>query len=306
MTVQNIRPMKGPTDPIDPAKDLVKQKGPWWVSPKLDGIRSINIDGQQRSNTLKPHPNKYMNSRLSDPRLHGLDGELVVGSPTAHDCINRTTSGINSIEGEPDFCYYVFDVWHTARVGFRQRYGYLKRRALTLKREGFPIEILPQILCHTIEQVVAVCEDNYDAGYEGSIVRSFDDFYKYGRTTVREGYMFKVKEHEDFEVHITGFIEMQHNENEAKLDERGLTKRSSHKANKVAAGTLGKMTGIRVDTGEPVTVGRGKMTAAEALEVWQNQEKYAGCFAKCRGGKHGVKDKPRFPRFIVWRDPMDM
>lgn len=302
---QIIRVMKAPVDPIVP-EDLDPAAGPWWVSPKLDGIRSRADDGQMLSTSNKLHPNLYMRSVMSHPLLHGLDGELTVGPSNAPDCINTTTSGINTISGEPDFAYNVFDRWDIPDIGFRTRLGHIKRRVLACRRAGLPVVLVPQILCHTVAEVRAAVDANYDAGYEGSMIRSYDDGYKYNRATAKEGYIFKVKEFVDFEVQITELIEMMHNDNEATIDERGLTKRSSHKANKRPAGTLGKMKGVRTDTGEIVTVGTGKMKAEEKLRVWQNPKEYLGAFAKCRSGKHGVKDKPRFPRWIVWRDETDM
>lgn len=303
----SMRPMLAVSDPVDPltlGPDL--ERGPLWVSPKYDGIRSVHHEGVMYSRTLKLIANAHIQRVLSNPILQGFDGELVVGSPTDPNCIQNTTSGVNSRGGEPDFAYFVFDIWGTHNIGYRQRKGYLRRRVLAAQREGLPVFMAPQTLCQTVAEVEAAVELNYADGYEGSIVRSFDDFYKYNRSTRKEGYLMKVKEYVDFEVHITGFIEMMHNENEAEVDERGLTKRSSHKANMVPAGTLGKMIGIDTRTGKQVTVGTGKMTAEEKLHVWKNQEKYLGRFSKARSGKHGELDLPRFPRHIVWRDPNDI
>jgi len=305
MVDTKIRPMLALSEPVLP-EDLNPEAGPWWVSPKLDGIRSLAMHKEMRSRTLKPHPNLHMRSVMAHLALHGMDGEITVGPANAPDCINATTSGINSIKGEPDFMYNVFDRWDIPEIGYKTRLSYLRRQVLYAQREGLPVRLLPQELCTTIEEVRAVVERNYDEGYEGSIIRSYDGIYKYNRSTFREGLLLKVKEYTDFEVHVTEFIEMTHNDNEATIDERGYTKRSTHKANKRPAGTLGKMKGVRVDTGDIVTIGTGKMTAEEKLYVWTHQDEFLGAFAKCRSGKHGVKDKPRFPRWIVWRDPNDM
>ncbi len=302
---QAIRPMLAYSKPIDVAT-MDMSSGPVHVSPKLDGIRCLAMDGMPMSRTLKVIPNVHIQVVLRHPKLHGLDGELVVGEATAPDCINATTSGVMSRGGTPDFRYYVFDCWHTPRIGFRQRYGYLKRRMLELHREGLPVTLVPQVLCHTVAEVEEATGLNYELGYEGSIIRSFDGEYKYNRSTLAEGLLLKVKSFLDSEIHVTGFVEMKHNANEATTDERGFTKRSSHKDNKVPSGTLGKILGIDTASGVSITIGAGKMTAPEKLHVWQNQEKYLGQLAKYRYAPYGVKDLPRHPRFITWRDPIDM
>lgn len=302
---QQVRPMLAHSKPVEP-KDVNLSRGPVWVSPKLDGVRCLQMDGQSMSRTLKPLPNRFIQAALSNPLLDGLDGEVVVGSPTAPDCINATTSGVMSRDGEPIFALYVFDCWHTPRIGFRQRLVCVKRRILAARRAGLPVVLVTQTLCYTHGEIEEAVGANYEAGYEGSIIRSFDGQYKYNRSTFGEGLLLKCKESVDFEVHVTGFVEMMHNANEATVDERGLTKRSTHKDNKIPAGTLGKILGIDTRTGKKVTLSPGKMTAAEKLHVWRNQEKYLGQFSKARSGKHGELDLPRFPRHIVWRDPIDM
>ena len=306
--MEKIRPMLAHTEPVDPATIVVVPGKPRWVSPKYDGVRVLIKDGVAVSRTLKPIPNAYVQSLFGRTELDGLDGELVVGSPTDPHCINNTTSGVMSRDGIPDVTLFVFDCWHTPHVPYRNRYGYVKNRVKDINEilTHIPLVVVRQTLCHTSAQIVEAVGGFYEAGYEGAIVRTFDSPYKYNRSTLREGYMLKVKESLDSEIRVTGFIEMNNNLNEAKPDERGLTKRSSHKANKVAAGTLGKLIGDDLATGKEVKVGTGKMTDPEKLEVWNNQDKYLGRIAKYRFAKHGVLDLPRHPRFIVWRSKDDL
>ena len=87
-----------------------KLRYPIYTQPKLDGIRVIIKDGIVYSRSLKAIPNKYVQSLFG--HLHGLDGELIVGNPTAHDVFQKTTSGVMSKEGEPDVTLYAFDMWN--------------------------------------------------------------------------------------------------------------------------------------------------------------------------------------------------
>src|SRR5688572_8614407 len=82
---------------------------PLLVSPKLDGIRCLVIHGVLVSRNLKPIPNKWIQGLFGQKKYNGLDGELIVGSDTAVDVFQTTTSGVMSIEGEPDVRFHVFD-----------------------------------------------------------------------------------------------------------------------------------------------------------------------------------------------------
>src|SRR6187549_2369059 len=92
---------------------LEQVRYPVMVSAKLDGIRCLGTDNGPVSRTLKNIPNKYVRRMLSQALYSGLDGELIVGSPTAEDVFQQTTSGIMSVQGEPDFKWLVFDIWDT-------------------------------------------------------------------------------------------------------------------------------------------------------------------------------------------------
>ena len=50
-------------------------KYPIMVSPKLDGVRAIIIDGVVMSRSLKPIPNKYVQSLFGLEKFNGFDGE---------------------------------------------------------------------------------------------------------------------------------------------------------------------------------------------------------------------------------------
>lgn len=46
--------------------DLSKVRYPVYVSPKLDGIRCIVINGIAMSRSMKPIPNRYIQSQISE------------------------------------------------------------------------------------------------------------------------------------------------------------------------------------------------------------------------------------------------
>ena len=103
----------------DTATDISKLKFPLLVSPKLDGIRAIVIDGILMSRSLKPIPNRYVQNLFS--RLpNGTDGELILGNPT-EDPYRATVSAVMSEDGKPDVYFYVFDNYKFVG-GFQDRF----------------------------------------------------------------------------------------------------------------------------------------------------------------------------------------
>lgn len=101
-----------------PAGELIRL--PALLSPKLDGIRCLIIDGVACGRSLKPLPNKHVQALLGRAEFNGLDGELIVGSPTAKDVFQQTSSGVMSIEGEPSVIFHVFDDF-VETGGFQRR-----------------------------------------------------------------------------------------------------------------------------------------------------------------------------------------
>jgi DNA ligase-1 len=97
------------------ALDVHYQHNRVFVQPKLDGVRCTVQRGHAYSRSLKLIPNKYIQESFSKHAslIGGLDGELIVGSPTDPDCYRKTISGVMSVDGEPDFTFYVYDsVYH--------------------------------------------------------------------------------------------------------------------------------------------------------------------------------------------------
>ena len=242
--------------------DLAKIVYPVYASPKLDGIRCSIVGGKALSRKLKPIPNKHVYDTLSKNVLEGLDGELIIGSPTSKTVYTDSVSGVMRHTGTPAFTYYVFDM-HDAPS------PYARRRSLMLTSlglgnwAGFPqICLLEQNLIHNEIELLAYETAKVAEGYEGVILRSPEAPYKFGRSTVKEGYLLKVKRFEDSEAEIIGIEEEMHNANAAETNELGRTKRSSAKAGKVGKGTMGALVVRDIHSGVEFNIGTG-FTAAQ-------------------------------------------
>lgn len=284
--------------------DEAKLVYPLMASPKLDGVRAVNIEGAMRSRSLKPFGNEYTQMRYSTKLFHGFDGELILEEPTAPDVYRKTNSAIARIEGSPQLTWWVFDDF-SAAGGFSTRLGTLKRRVQDL--EGVRTIMDIQLLEHEIitdSQDLDYHEQHWvDLGFEGVMLRSFLGPYKFGRSSTNEGILLKLKRFDDGEALVIGVEEEMHNGNVATTSELGRTKRSSHQANKTGKGTMGALVVRGIGgpfDGVEFKVGTG-FTAAD-----RQRTDWLGTIVKYKYFAVGVKDKPRHPVYAGDRMKEDM
>jgi len=151
--------------------------------------------------------------------------------------------------------------------------------------------------------VLSMHEAMVAQGHEGLILRDPEGLYKQGRSTPAEQGMIKVKMFSDSEAVVLNVVELMHNDNEATTSEIGLTKRSSHKANKRHSGMMGALQVRDIHTGVEFEIGTG-FTEADRRELWVAPP--IGNLVKYKYFAYGVKDKPRHPVFLGFRSPIDL
>lgn len=280
--------------------DLDNLRFPLLASAKLDGIRAIVRDGVVYSRRNKPIPNKFVQAKFK--HLEHFDGELIVGEPTAHDVYRQTTSGVMSVEGKPSVQLFVFDHIKDISAPYSIRGKWLDDDIL----QKTPVHVVlhPQVIVHSLAELLTVEDLFLDQGYEGLILRDPNAPYKMGRSTAREGYLLKLKRFQDDEATVIGFEERMHNGNAATINELGRTSRSSHKAGKSGRGDLGALL-LRNSSGVEFACGTG-FSDPERSEIWAAQDHYLGKIAKYKFFPVGVKKAPRHPVFLGWRDRRDM
>lgn len=278
------------------ASDAVLEKlsFPLLASPKLDGIRAVVRNGVVYSRSNKPIPNKFVQEKFKHLEHH--DGELIVGPATAHDVYRQTTSHVMAHDKE-DFAvqFFAFDHIRDLNAPYGLRAKEIEARPGLVKHEHRLIKTLDALLTYE--------EQCLETGYEGLILRDPDGYYKTGRSTVSEGLLLKLKRFLDDEAHVVGFAEQMHNANEATTNELGRTKRSSHKANKHGKDTLGALQVLW--KGLEFEIGTG-MTDAVRKHIWENRDDFIGKLVKFKYFPVGIKDKPRHPVFLGWRDRSDI
>ena len=281
-------------------------------SPKLDGIRCTIQNGQAYSRSLKLIRNKHIQSELSDAVLEGLDGELIVGSPTAPDVYRTTTSAVMRESGEPEFTFWVFDNIQNITKNYRQRLTKLREQAKVWSSKtvlsmgvNLPVEILEAVDLDGMDELQIYEKACLDAGFEGVILRDGSGRYKYGRATAKEGELIKVKRFSDSEAMILGMEEQMKNNNEKKVNELGRGQRSSHKENKIPKGTLGALVCKDKTTGIQFNIGSG-FDDATRDQLWKYKDGLIGQTVKYKYFDIGVKDAPRHPVYLGMRDPTDI
>lgn len=276
-----------------------KLRFPLLVSPKLDGVRCIVWEGVAYSRNAKPIRNHFVQKWAKGH--HGLDGELIVGSPTSPLCLNTTQSGVMAFEGEPDFRFHLFDA-----VEGDDAFELRMRQVQDEMGAEVGIVCVLHEWTSTLEELQWREEKYVQDGYEGMMLRSPNGPYKHGRSTMREQYLMKLKRFVDGEAVVTGLEEGTRNDNVLQRDELGRAKRSTHAENLVGNGMVGTILAHDKKWG-PLRIAPGIMPHHERAGWWQkhmrvlqNKEQWDTLLGKTihwRSFGYGVKDKPRFPRF---------
>lgn len=297
------------TDKLKPmlATEAKEIPFPVYASPKIDGIRAIVLNGVPVSRTLKPIPNTFCQDFFSDKSyLNGLDGELVVGEANHPNAMQATTSGLMSRAGCPEFTFWVFDYWTAPKLPYKARLENLQAFFQSgYGGDGARVRLLEQVLINNQEELEQYEAEQLEKGFEGVIVRAVNGLYKYGRSTAREGYLLKVKRFQDGEAVVVGFNELMRNDNEAEINVLGYIERSSHTENLTPMGVMGSLEVEDLVTGVRFSVGTG-YTMQQRSELWAVRNELVGKIVKYKHFPIGVKDAPRFPVYLGFRDPNDM
>lgn len=298
----NFRPMLS-----GKVEDYSKIKFPAVVSPKLDGVRCIIIDGVAMSRSLKPIPNKYVQKILGSlgPEANGLDGELVVGDITDPQCYRNTTSGVMSVEGEPEFRFHVFDKIDHDNPSAEFSHRMWKATSFVNELLSPHVFVVPHKVVTSEEELIFENQKHLQSGFEGLMVRSPDGPYKMGRSTLKEGYLLKIKLFYDKEATIVGMEELMHNDNVAKKNELGLTERSTKKENKRPSGKMGKLIVECPDFDQTFKIGTG-FTDQERKDIWKQGEDLIGQKVKFKYQEAGTYVRPRSPVFLGFRNDIDL
>jgi DNA ligase-1 len=252
---------------------------PLIASPKLDGVRAVVGDGTLLSRSLKPIPNARVQTIFYGLPV-GLDGELIAGSPCSPNVYRRTMSMVMSEDVPIDgLKLWLFD--YQMEGPFTARYERLKVAVSELKRRGAQVELVPQVVVNSLDELLALESEWLAAGYEGAILRRADAPYKHGRSTLKEGFLLKLKRFVDGEARVLSVVEHAH-------------------------GGVGALRVRDVQTGAEFEIGTG-FTVADRETLWaarQNLRRWP--LVKYKHSPTGAKDLPRHPVFLGFRSNLDV
>lgn len=295
--------------------DLAGLCYPLIASPKIDGIRCITTDPILREDAclpvtraLKKVPNLHVRKMLAQ-LPPGLDGELTVPGQT----FSEITSSIMREHGEPRFQYWVFDylpMWSDPRRHDAVCTGYLKRLDMLTKvltaMDDRPewLRVLQTYEISSLGELLVYEQDMLAEGHEGICLRAPSGAYKFGRSSMREGWLMKLKRFRDAEAEVVGYEELVRNENAPVLNELGYQARRSCRADMRPGGMLGALV-LRRPDGVEFRCGTG-LAENHRIELWDVRDTLIGRIVKYRYQEHGSKDRPRIPVFLAFRDRKDL
>jgi DNA ligase 1 len=295
------------------ADDYIESKlrFPVIAQPKIDGVRGLNLNGKLTGRSLKFHKNLYTTNFFSHPRYYGMDGELAAEAETHPDLCRLTTSAVSTIAGEPWVLWHVFDLVNdqTRHMPYCDRLVALKRRIeemTEVHRSLYRVAAIKSVLCNDAEALLHQDTLWLAQGYEGTIIRDPHGLYKEGRSTPTEGGLLRIKRFADGEAVVLSVEEGETNNNEATVGLLGQTERSTHQANMVPNGMVGRLICKDVKTGETITVAPGRMVHSDRERYFLSPELIVGQTIKYKHFLKGVKDKPRFPTFQCIRAASDI
>lgn len=293
--------------------DLGKLAYPVYGSVKLDGIRVVITGGVVYSRNMKPIPNAYVQKLFGKKEYEWLDGELIIGDVTADDVFQVTSSGVMTQSGKPDVRLYVFDQYDYSNLPLcsKEHVPYSERLKKLMDNQSVisddNVITIKQRLLHNIDELNEFESMAVADGFEGIMLRSPNGKYKNGRSTVREGYLLKVKRFEDDEAKLISMEEFMSNNNEQTIDELGHKVRSHKKDGMVPAGKMGALVVQNKKFGL-FKIGSG-FSDAQRKEFWfkyqNNRNDFIGQLVKFKYQPSGIKDKPRFPVFLGFRNKID-
>jgi DNA ligase-1 len=301
--MKEFKPFLAPNQKVE-LKDISL---PLLVSYKLDGIRCIFKDGQMFSRALKQFPNVQLRKRfehlalLSKERDIILDGELLAKSITFNELSGLTRQLDHKLPA--DLYFYCFDV--IKHKEFNRPFADRLSDMVELNDEKFT-KILAQRYMTNHSAVELYFEEALKWGCDGLILRNPIGRYKFGRATVKENLIYKLKPFQTFDAKIIAVIQGTEVREgaEKKINELGNSVTSKKKDDRILINRACDF--VVMYEGKELKVSIA-MTNEEKEEVWKNRDNYIGKWIEYKGMKVGMKEDglPRHPVFIRFRIDKD-
>jgi len=272
------------------------------ASYKMDGIRCLFYKGKMYTSSLKYFQNTNVLTRfehlrkLSEDRGILIDGELLAKSLPFNE-LSGLTRQLDK-ELPDDLYFYAFDciVKSNFTKPFRDRLVDLQGIKL------IPVvKIIEQYEMIETDKVKQIFEEALAWGCDGLILRNPNSRYKFGRGTVKEALIYKLKPFETFDAQIIEVIQGTKVDPNAEktINELGRSVTSKKKGDRILIDKACDF--VVLYEGKELKVSIA-MTDEEKEEVWKNRKDYIGRWIEYKGMLVGAKDLPRHPVFLRMRD----
>lgn len=303
---------KGPMLAFNKIPDLDSLTYPMFASAKLDGVRCIIKEGEIVSRTLKPIRNKNVKAMLqmlADQNKNDgwvFDGELYSHMVSFQEIVGCVMSHDKPLP--PGLFYAVIDMmrldeWNE-ETSSSFSVHYKDMHIIAHAGTAPHIRRIKQTLVHDADEARHAFDVFLGYSYEGLMLRCPTRGYKHGRTTLKENWLFKFKNWLDYDGEIIEVIEKKAMKEgiERKKDAMGHLEHSHKKDDYEQVGTMGALR-VRLDAGREVKIGTWKgLTDETRQSLWDDRENIVGRWVRFKGQAAGIKDLPRIPCNLEFRD----
>lgn len=265
------------------------------VTDKFDGWRALRTETGAVTRKLKPIPNVHVRTWMEDRVPIGFDGELV-----SEGMFNDSQSHFSSHDAILPFTFHIFDDFNVWNQPYQERVERLMRFRDSAQGVSGMLQFeIPRV----VKDFAALQKEEDEAvtlrKREGLILRVPWGKYKFGRSTMGEALMLKLKRWEDAEATIVGFEPLMRNTNTPKLDAFGRQERGHGIDGMLPTNTLGAFTVFSEEFGT-FNIG-GPFTELQRCNFWNTRITLIGKVITFKFQRHGTLNKPRNPKFHCFR-----
>ena len=273
-------------------KDFESLVFPVIATPKLDGIRALKKDGNLITRSNKLVRNAFIQGHAS-LIPDGLDGEIITYTDGVMDPFDTVSSKVMSGHGAPEFKFHVFDDYTNPSMPYLERLAIVRNKIAN----NPIIEYVETVTVHNLDELMELATSHTSDGWEGTMVRKPLGIYKWGRSSVKEGILLKIKKFEDDEATVVDITQKFSNQNPVEVNELGKNFRRSHKENMVPVEEMGQLHCVWKRNGIKFEVGTG-FTDEQRKWWWENRENLIGTLITFKFFGVGANGKPRHPGFV--------
>ena len=199
--------------------------------------------------------------------------------------------------------FYMFDGIYNnePEESYKNRLKHIEKISVKFKN----IVCVEQEEINSKEEIKVLFEVALNDGYEGLILRNPIGKYKFGRCTIREGNLYKVKPFRTFDAQI---IEVSQGTKvnpdvPTTTNELGRTVTSKKKADRILVDMTRDFV-VKYE-GKILNVSTSSLTHDKRKELWKKKDELIGKWIEYKGMLVGAKDVPRHPVFIRFREPKE-